>query len=98
LQAAAFLTTPYPTFLHQVGEHDDAAAVLLPDHAPEVVGGVGQRTLSRNVAKLILVALTDKQQTSNKQTNKKTKINCYDETFSCNLNHYMRSLIQGYHC
>lgn len=27
----------YPAHLHQLGDHDDAEAVLLPDHPPEVV-------------------------------------------------------------
>ena len=39
----------YPAFLHQVCDHDDHAAVLLPHHSPEVLEGGLQRTLGRYV-------------------------------------------------
>lgn len=35
--------------LHVLGEHDDEARVLLPHHAPEVLHGVVQRRLARDV-------------------------------------------------
>ena len=47
----------YPAFLHEVGEHDDAARVSLPDQPPEVIGGVGQGALSGNVGTLPLISL-----------------------------------------
>lgn len=32
--------SPYPADFHQLGEHDNTEAVLLPDHPPEVVDHV----------------------------------------------------------
>ena len=46
-----------PALLHDVGQHDDAGGLLLPHHPPEVLCGVGQRTLRGDVAVLLLVAL-----------------------------------------
>ena len=51
----------YPAFLHQVGDHDDHAAVLLPHHAPEVLKGGLKRTLGRNVGFGFVVALNNRE-------------------------------------
>jgi len=49
----------YPVVLGEFGDHDDRWRPLLPDHRPEVVDGVGHRTLSRDVrTRLTAVALT----------------------------------------
>ena len=48
-------------FLIDVGEHDDAAGLLLPHHPPEVVDRVRQRSLSRDVQRLLLVALKEEK-------------------------------------
>lgn len=48
----------HSSFLHQVGDHDDDADVLLPDHPPEVLSAGPQRTLSSNVRPGLLKTLT----------------------------------------
>lgn len=40
----------YPSQLVQFGEHDHDGGVVFPQHAPEVVGGDLQRSLSRDVS------------------------------------------------
>ena len=40
---------PNEILIHLFGGHDDDPAVLLPDHLPEVVLGVGQTPLRRDV-------------------------------------------------
>ena len=47
----------YPAFLHQICEHDDTAGVHLPDHPPEVIGGVWEGALGSDVCTLPLVTL-----------------------------------------
>lgn len=49
----------HPPFLHQVGNHDDDACVLLPHHPPEVLEGGLERTLSSNVCLGLVIALKD---------------------------------------
>ncbi len=44
-------------FFHQVSEHHDCRAVILPYHAPEVTNGVREWTLGGNVLFLTVVAL-----------------------------------------
>lgn len=39
----------HSSVLQQVGDHDDDADILLPDHLPEVVGARPQGTLSGDV-------------------------------------------------
>lgn len=39
----------HSALLHQVGDHDHDADVLLPNHSPEIVRAGPQRTLSGNV-------------------------------------------------
>lgn len=39
----------HPSLLHQVGNHDDDAHVLLPHHPPEVLGAGLERALGRDV-------------------------------------------------
>ena len=51
----------YPSFLVNVGEHDDATRIFFPHHSPEVVDCVWQRTLSRYVQCLLLVALPERE-------------------------------------
>ena len=43
------LVTLGRVLLYDPVEHDDGAAALLPDHAPEVRGGGGQRALGQHV-------------------------------------------------
>ena len=50
------VTLDHPV-LHGVRHHDDDVDVLLPDHPPEVGGGVGKGTLRGNVLILVSVAL-----------------------------------------
>lgn len=49
----------HSSFLHQVGDHDDDADVLLPDHPPEVLSARPQRTLSGDVRPRRLETLQD---------------------------------------
>lgn len=49
----------HPSFLHQVGDHDNDACVLLPYHSPEVLEGGLQGTLSSNVGLGLVVTLRD---------------------------------------
>ena len=55
--ARPVLMTLHHTILHWVCYHDDVVDVLLPDHPPEVGGGVGQRTLWRYVLIFMVVPL-----------------------------------------
>ena len=43
--------------LAKFGEHDDDVAVVLPQHSPEVLGRLGQRTLRRDVRSPETIAL-----------------------------------------
>ena len=52
----------YSSFLVDVGEHDDAAGVLLPHHSPEVVDSVWEGTLCCYVQSLLLVALSNEKE------------------------------------
>ena len=47
------------SFLHQVGDHDDDADVLLPNHPPEVLGARPQGTLSGDVRPGLLKTLKE---------------------------------------
>lgn len=49
----------HPSFLHQVGDHDDDACVLLPHHPPEVLKGGLEGTLSSDVCLGFVVTLRD---------------------------------------
>ena len=60
LEAPPIAPPPYPALLNEVGEHDDAATLLLPDHPPEVVSGIGQGTLRSNVRIPELITLQGK--------------------------------------
>ncbi len=37
----------HPILLHNVSKHDDTTRVLLPDHPPEILSGLGKRSLGR---------------------------------------------------
>ncbi len=50
-------TSSYLPHLHQVGDHDDHPDLLLPDHPPEGVKGVWQRTLGADVGPRLLEAI-----------------------------------------
>lgn len=50
----------HPSLLHQVGDHDNDAGVLLPHHPPEVLEGGPKRSLSRDVGAGFVVTLTEK--------------------------------------
>ena len=47
----------YLLCLHSVTEHDNASGLVLPDHEPEVIDGVGQRSLSSDEVVTVLVSL-----------------------------------------
>ena len=47
----------YPAFLHQICEHDDTAGIHLPDHPPEVIGGVWEGALGSDICTFPLVTL-----------------------------------------
>ena len=47
----------YPSFLGEVGEHDNTTRVLLPNHPPEIMDCAGKWALSCNVYHSLLVAL-----------------------------------------
>lgn len=49
--------TSYPSFLLEVGDHDDNANVLLPDHPPEVFPARSEGSLSCDVGPGSLVTL-----------------------------------------
>lgn len=49
--------TSYPSFLLEVGDHDDNADVLLPDHPPEVLLARSERPLSSDVRPRPLITL-----------------------------------------
>ena len=50
--------TTYSSSFHEVRQHDDHRDVLLPDHAPEIIGRALHRTLSRNVLPLAVETLS----------------------------------------
>lgn len=51
----------YPSFLLEVGDHDDNSNVLLPNHPPEVFPARSERSLSCNVSPCSLITLQKKQ-------------------------------------
>lgn len=55
------LVTPYPSFLLQIGDHDDNFNILLPDHRPEVFSASSQRPLSCDICSCPLITLHRKQ-------------------------------------
>lgn len=51
------LVTSYPSFLLEVGDHDNNADILLPDHPPEVFSARSERPLGCNVRPGSLITL-----------------------------------------
>ena len=49
----------YPRFFHEICNHDDDEDVLLPDHSPERLKGVFQRSLSADVCVALLEAVDE---------------------------------------
>lgn len=49
--------TSYPSFLLEVGDHDNNADILLPDHPPEVFSARSERPLSCDVGPCSLITL-----------------------------------------
>lgn len=50
-------SSPYPSFLLEVGDHDNNANILLPDHSPEVFSARSERPLSGDVRPRSLITL-----------------------------------------
>ena len=48
---------PYPSLLHEVGQHDDSVTLLFPHHSPEIFRSIRQGTLSGYISVLLLVTL-----------------------------------------
>lgn len=46
-----------PATLHQIGNHHNDRHTLFPDHAPEAIEGIGQRSLGANERMRLLIAI-----------------------------------------
>ncbi len=47
----------HPSHLSQFGQHDNYCGVMFPQHSPEILGGVRERTLGGHVGFPIAVTL-----------------------------------------
>lgn len=52
--------TSYPSFLLEVGDHDNNSNILLPDHPPEVFSARSERPLGCDVRPRSLITLQRK--------------------------------------
>lgn len=66
----------YPAHLSQLGEHDHDGGVVLPQHPPEVLGGLGQRALRGKVGLLLPARDTQRHRAVNasRRTPRQNKI------------------------